>query len=293
MTTDPCCSYREQLSAWIDGDLSPDAARKMSAHLEACASCRLDVDLLKTAIGALQRFPAPPEPTGVLAGLRKRLTPEPWYRRILHPKGEGWVFGVPVGALATILVIVGVAFFQARFPGIEHKHAAPADVRSVEEGPHSSNYPDSVAVSDRHPGEKGLTLGEPSPSPPSTQDAGIATLGTKPEVRVLSLLVERESDVGELRKAIENREGVILEATRLDEQALRGIVSSSSLSVPDAGWIRIGWKLEVRLPSARLTPLVEEIGRRPGHQFLTSKTVGAATEISANMQDVRIFVFLR
>lgn len=287
MTTDSCLPFREQLSAWLDGDLSPNASREICAHLETCASCTHDLELLRTAIGALRCFPVPPEPTDILAGLRKRLEPEPWYRRFLRPNGEGWVFGMPVGALATVLVIVGVAFFYAHFPGNDHKQTASVYLKPGEKGLHLED----VHPAGRQPGDKGLTLEEPSPPPAPTLIPGSSNLVPEPGIITLSLLVRNESDLAEFRKTVEAHGGIVLDAMPLDEQSLRGILAAAP--GPDGRSIRVGWKLGIRISSADLKPLVDEVGRRPGHKFLQSKAVGAIPGMPASKQDVRVFVILR
>src|SRR5215471_1394098 len=35
-----CNNVREQLSAWVDGELSPATMQALEAHLSACATCR-------------------------------------------------------------------------------------------------------------------------------------------------------------------------------------------------------------------------------------------------------------
>lgn len=42
-----CASARHRLSAWIDGDLGPDEARDLTAHLGECPACRRRADELR------------------------------------------------------------------------------------------------------------------------------------------------------------------------------------------------------------------------------------------------------
>ncbi len=124
MSTRSCRDIRADLSAYLDGDLDAGLTGEIRDHLERCAGCRAELDLLRLTVGALHRLPDLPAPAAILSGVRARLQPEPWYRRLFD--GRHWLLGVPVGALATLLVVVGVAFFQARYPDM---------TRTIAQGP--------------------------------------------------------------------------------------------------------------------------------------------------------------
>jgi hypothetical protein len=109
-----CDEIRALLPAQLDGDLEPGAAARVREHLEACPACREHREDLRLAVDALRRLPDLPAPASILAGVRARLRPVPWHRRLLGRRP--WLVGVPAGALATALVAVGVALFQARYP---------------------------------------------------------------------------------------------------------------------------------------------------------------------------------
>jgi hypothetical protein len=142
MSTPTCGAVREALSGYLEGDLDPRTAGEVRSHLEGCPACRSELELLRLTVGALRSLPDLPPPAGILAGVRARLRPEPWHRRLLS--GRQWLLGVPVGAVATLLVVIGVALFQARYPGIER------------------------VVTPAVPGKKGAPTGDevPPPTPP-------------------------------------------------------------------------------------------------------------------------------
>ena len=117
MSARSCRDVRADLSAYLDGDLDAGLTGETRAHLEGCADCRAELELLRLAVGALHRLPDLPPPAGILTGVRARLRPEPWYRRLLDHRQ--WLLGVPIGAVATVLVIIGISLFQARYPDIE------------------------------------------------------------------------------------------------------------------------------------------------------------------------------
>lgn len=117
MSAPECRKIREGLSAYLEGDLDPAETSASRAHLEQCADCRAELELQRLTIGALRCLPDLPPPAGILAGVRARLEPEPWHRRLAG--GRRWLLGVPVGAVATVLVVIGVSLFQSRFTETE------------------------------------------------------------------------------------------------------------------------------------------------------------------------------
>jgi hypothetical protein len=129
-----CRDVRADISAYLDDDLDPVLTGEVRAHLAACAACRSELDQLRLTVGALRRLPELPPPAAILAGVRTRLRPEPWYRRL--PDGRRWPPGVPVGALATLLVVIGISLFQTRHPGIERlaEQAPAGPVAPIAEG---------------------------------------------------------------------------------------------------------------------------------------------------------------
>jgi len=48
------CPHEEQLTAWLLGDLSPDAQSALTRHLEGCAECRAARDELARVLGPLR-----------------------------------------------------------------------------------------------------------------------------------------------------------------------------------------------------------------------------------------------
>jgi anti-sigma factor RsiW len=54
-----CQAVQEQLSAWLDGELSEAAAAMLSAHLEGCAACREEWRQVKALDDALGNLAAP------------------------------------------------------------------------------------------------------------------------------------------------------------------------------------------------------------------------------------------
>ena len=57
-----CHEIRENLSAWLDGELDPELTSLVGEHLESCGECRQLLEELR-------------EVTGLLGGLMRRRAP--------------------------------------------------------------------------------------------------------------------------------------------------------------------------------------------------------------------------
>jgi len=63
------CMYQKWLSAYHDGELSPERRRKLEQHLEDCQPCAAELERLRTLSGLLNQAEAPAMPEGMLARL--------------------------------------------------------------------------------------------------------------------------------------------------------------------------------------------------------------------------------
>jgi len=70
-----CEEVREQLSAWLDGELAESGRALVAAHLDSCAACRRELAQFAALNAALADLPVP-EPSGlaerVLARVQRR-----------------------------------------------------------------------------------------------------------------------------------------------------------------------------------------------------------------------------
>jgi anti-sigma factor RsiW len=104
------CTVEEDLTAYLDGELSVVEAARVRTHLISCADCRATEALLRVTVTQLAALPAF-EPS---AGLRRRVLaevealPRPWRSRIAEWFRPGLL--APAGvAVATALVVAVVA----------------------------------------------------------------------------------------------------------------------------------------------------------------------------------------
>ncbi|MCH8346450.1 MAG: zf-HC2 domain-containing protein, partial [Chloroflexi bacterium] len=98
-------SLRDQLSAYIDGELDASAAERLESHLAECGRCRQEMEQLRATIAALQELPAVEPPRSFT------LSPERAALRPRMPVASPLAFGARIAAagvaaaLAVVLVV--------------------------------------------------------------------------------------------------------------------------------------------------------------------------------------------
>jgi anti-sigma factor RsiW len=104
------CTVEDDLTAYLDGELSVVEAARVRTHLASCADCRATETLLRRTVTELAALPAF-EPS---AGLRRRVLaevealPRPWRSRFAAWFRPGLL--APAGvAVATAVVVAAVA----------------------------------------------------------------------------------------------------------------------------------------------------------------------------------------
>lgn len=121
---------REELTALLDGALSPARAEEVLRHLAACAECRAEKVRLASVVAALGRRPASPEPSPFLwtrlqARLAAETRPRPsWAARLGAWADLGslrWKLAAPAAAA---LLAGGVVFAAVRLQRAEERAVA-------------------------------------------------------------------------------------------------------------------------------------------------------------------------
>lgn len=116
----------DQLSAYLDGDMKPQAAELVRAHLDGCAACTRAANELRAIVAGARSLERPePPPTlwpAIEGALAEREAPLLDWRRI-------FVRGFAVGGLAGAVVMVLVVFAVLGVGPIGHRlwSSKPAD----------------------------------------------------------------------------------------------------------------------------------------------------------------------
>ena len=118
----PCQETQDNLSAYLDGELEPEAARDVERHVEACAVCRDLLDQLRAVAGVLAELPRENAPRGLsddlqaqlerrmlLAGLTDEAEPAARTdRRLAHSRPPVWPRGAAIAAC--LFLAIGIVW---------------------------------------------------------------------------------------------------------------------------------------------------------------------------------------
>jgi hypothetical protein len=96
---------RGQLSAYIDGVLDPDSARRLEAHLGECSRCRAELEQLRSTIAALQELPEAQVPRSFALSPERAAVPRPSTTATSLAFGARIAAAGVAAALAAILVV--------------------------------------------------------------------------------------------------------------------------------------------------------------------------------------------
>src|SRR5689334_15117379 len=117
-----CESVREQLTAYLEGDLSDDRGSAVRGHLRGCDACR-DVATNEAALrDGLRSLPPVDPPASLWAGVQARLAAaevadaqKPAWRRAV----TRWMPKAPQLAFGSLAVAAAVIFLVVRHRGAE------------------------------------------------------------------------------------------------------------------------------------------------------------------------------
>jgi hypothetical protein len=114
--------WRNNLSAYVDGEIETTRAARLEAHLTTCESCREELADLRATKSLLQRIPQAQAPRSfVLAYIPASEPQRP------APAWLGALRGATVAAVAGLAVLLAVDFVSVDLSGMsEEEGAAPA-----------------------------------------------------------------------------------------------------------------------------------------------------------------------
>ncbi len=100
-----CEEVREQLSAWLDGELAEAEHARVAAHLDSCAACRRELAQL-TALNAALAELAAPVPSGLAERVLARVRPSRRY----------WWQNLALAASLVMGIVLGGALARDFYP---------------------------------------------------------------------------------------------------------------------------------------------------------------------------------
>ncbi len=190
-----CLDMQERLSAYLDGDLSPEEMKEVAAHLSGCESCQAVLSELREVRDALRSLPEVEIPEDLHATIMERIRPHMkqkkqrrWAFFSLDIRSWGYRQWIPVTAAMMVLVMFltlgGVMWYSSRYggPGFGLFGAKVEENPSVygtrgTETPSEvpSEVPAKVGILSQSPAAPGDTksLAAESPQSPGTGQVGL------------------------------------------------------------------------------------------------------------------------
>ncbi len=133
-----CEELSEELSAYLDHELSPEERARLEDHLQTCPRCRQELESLRAVSRLVASLPQVEPSPSFIHSIRAHLVPQ--RRRWLRPISPFAVDVVPLVAVAALfLVVLSAALIWPFFARSGSKAVGPSDsrtpLRSVEEAP--------------------------------------------------------------------------------------------------------------------------------------------------------------
>ncbi len=142
------CDFTQEVSLLVDGELAPQEAARLSAHVEACASCRQAREaflLLRQELRSYEWTPDPHAQGRALAAILNSSAPEAkavrWSERLAAALGLGRLRPAHVATFALLLLAVVLGLRRLTGPrtsperqqSVANTNARPVDKKTVQE----------------------------------------------------------------------------------------------------------------------------------------------------------------
>jgi len=127
-----CHDARERLSELIDDALDPATRAAVDAHVSGCPECRREIDRLERTVALLQAVEPVRAPVGFVDRVVEAARPVPWYRRVGGRLARLQPLGVPIEAVALVLVATLAVFVFERTPALQQAARVETTLLSTE-----------------------------------------------------------------------------------------------------------------------------------------------------------------
>jgi|GEM_PF-1024637 len=246
-----CLDMQERLSAYLDGDLSPEEMKEVAGHLSGCESCQAVLTELRQVRDALRSLPEVEVPADLHSSIMERLRPhmkqkkeKKWFFFRIDVKSWGYRQWIPVTAAMMVIVMFlsvgGVMWYSNRFGGgrtydlygAKEEETTPSEwaARGVDPALKSGGLAKSPAAPPVEPGLGSVQMELQDSLSGSVALMMAPTGGSEPVVDTSRKIIRRgqlavEVPKGEVKPASVQAIGVI--------QANYGYVENSSTSQTD------------------------------------------------------------
>ena len=231
---------RDQLSAYIDGELDASAAERLERHLAECGRCRQEMEQLRATVAALQELPAVEPPRSFT------LSPERVAPRPPLPAASPLAFGTRIaaaGVAAALAIVLVVDLGDFGGDGVTDEAAAPQMMRSEADGEELEAAGGAAATDEGvpAPAEPGASependlmsdLGEPATRAGDDTDAGLMP---DAEIAVTPAAAPEEAEAPAVTPASGGGGVDALTAVEIGLAAVLGLLVAGSLALAFAG----------------------------------------------------------
>ena len=114
-----CHDARERFSELIDDALDPSTRAAVDAHVSGCPECRRELDRLERTVVLLRAVEPVRAPFGFVDRVVAEAKPVPWYRRVGERLARVRPLGVPIEAVALVLVATLAVFVFEHTPSLQ------------------------------------------------------------------------------------------------------------------------------------------------------------------------------
>jgi len=180
------------LSAYCNGELSPEQSHRMSEHLLACAACRKEYDEIKLGVQLARQLPLASAPAEMWSEIESLLETQSRKQLFKPLPSRGFTFGwYGVATVSTLLVALAVGVIVMRLP---KKENPPPSGESWEVASLSGSFKiDRSSVNDKGRLAVGGTLETDSSSRAKINIAEVGEVEVDPNSR-LRLLETRSTE---------------------------------------------------------------------------------------------------
>ncbi|MEM6467999.1 MAG: zf-HC2 domain-containing protein [Planctomycetota bacterium] len=145
-----CPDVQDRLSAYYDGELSPESQAKMTRHLAGCESCAAEFAKFKDVTRAVSEMGEPKVPSSVWDGLSAELanaelndSSKPQPASAQQATRHKWKSSRALALAASVLLMLGFGYWMNR--GMNHLHSD--NLAMTDEHDHSADF---VATMDHY-----------------------------------------------------------------------------------------------------------------------------------------------
>ncbi len=215
---------RDQLSAYIDGELKAPAAERLERHLADCGRCRAELEQLRATIGALRELPEAELPRSFALSPERVAAPRP-----ALPAAPPLAFGMRIAATAVaaaLAVVLVVDLGDIGGDGPTEEAAAPQMLTGRQADEDALEAPAGAAAPDEAEGASPFEPGDDSEMELMAGDVA-ETPAAGPE---------EAPEAADAAKTADDGGGIdSLTAAEIGLAAVLGIIVAGSLTLAYAG----------------------------------------------------------